>query len=203
MCSWRAGCGGSRTSGSEGGGEETTGRKADTGASPPTLRVIVEGGNARLPTEAAAAGLFSSRPLRRSSCSGFPRRACAAAVVVARMPETSQRRPGRFGVARSLRGWASGLVFAPTCLRSRRIGGQVGARRSLPRRGLDLVIVNVASTGDSVLLGVRRRLTRRRRFTTLGFALVIDQPLSKGASHEQDRDDERGNAGRECHGRRE
>jgi hypothetical protein len=67
----------------------------------------------------------------------------------------------------------------------------------------DLVIVNVASTGDSVLLGVRRRLTRRRRFTTLGFALVIDQPLSKGASHEQDRDDERGNAGRECHGRRE
>ena len=39
MCSWSAGCGGSRTSGSEGGGEETTGRKADTGASPPTLRV--------------------------------------------------------------------------------------------------------------------------------------------------------------------
>jgi hypothetical protein len=38
MCSWRAGCGGSRKSGSEGGGEETTGRKADTGASPPTLR---------------------------------------------------------------------------------------------------------------------------------------------------------------------
>jgi hypothetical protein len=38
VCSWRAGCGGSRTSGSEGGGEETTGRKADTGASPPTLR---------------------------------------------------------------------------------------------------------------------------------------------------------------------
>jgi len=36
-CSWRAGCGGSRTSGSEGGGEETTGRKAGTGASPPTL----------------------------------------------------------------------------------------------------------------------------------------------------------------------
>ena len=28
MCSWRAGCGGTRTSGSEGGGEETTGRKA-------------------------------------------------------------------------------------------------------------------------------------------------------------------------------
>jgi hypothetical protein len=38
VCSWRAGCGGSRKSGSEGGGEETTGRKADTGASPPTLR---------------------------------------------------------------------------------------------------------------------------------------------------------------------
>ena len=38
MCSWRAGCGGTRTSGSEGGGEETTGRKAGTGASPPTLR---------------------------------------------------------------------------------------------------------------------------------------------------------------------
>jgi hypothetical protein len=37
-CSWRAGCGESRTSGSEGGGEETTGRKAGTGASPPTLR---------------------------------------------------------------------------------------------------------------------------------------------------------------------
>jgi hypothetical protein len=38
MCPWRAGCGGTRTSGSEGGGEETTGRKAGTGASPPTLR---------------------------------------------------------------------------------------------------------------------------------------------------------------------
>ena len=38
MCSWRAGCGGTRTSGSEGGGEETTGRKAGIGASPPTLR---------------------------------------------------------------------------------------------------------------------------------------------------------------------
>jgi len=38
VCSWRAGCGGSRKSGSEGGGEETTGRKAGTGASPPTLR---------------------------------------------------------------------------------------------------------------------------------------------------------------------
>jgi hypothetical protein len=38
MCSWRAGCGGSRTSGSEGDGEETTGRKAGTGASPSTLR---------------------------------------------------------------------------------------------------------------------------------------------------------------------
>jgi hypothetical protein len=30
MCTWRAGCGESRTSGSEGGGEETTGRKANT-----------------------------------------------------------------------------------------------------------------------------------------------------------------------------
>jgi len=30
MCSWRAGCGGTRTSGSEGGGGETTGRKAGT-----------------------------------------------------------------------------------------------------------------------------------------------------------------------------
>jgi hypothetical protein len=40
MCSWRAGCGGTRTSGSEGGGEETTGRKAGIGASPPTLRLL-------------------------------------------------------------------------------------------------------------------------------------------------------------------
>jgi hypothetical protein len=32
MCSWRAGCGGSRTSGSEGDGKETTGRK--TGPAP-------------------------------------------------------------------------------------------------------------------------------------------------------------------------
>ena len=38
--SWRAGCGGTRTSGSEGGGEETTGRNAGTGASPPTLREL-------------------------------------------------------------------------------------------------------------------------------------------------------------------
>jgi hypothetical protein len=132
-------------------------------------RVIVEGGNARLPTEAAAAGLFSSRPLRRSSCSGFPRRACAAAVVVARMPETSQRRPGRFGFARSLRGWASGLVFAPTCLRSRRIGGQVGARRSLLRRALTWSSSMWPQPVTRCSLGVRRRLTRRRRFTTLGF----------------------------------
>ena len=36
---WRAGCGGIRTSGSEGSGEETTGRKAGTGASPLTLRL--------------------------------------------------------------------------------------------------------------------------------------------------------------------
>ena len=34
---WRAGCDGSRTSGSEGGGEETTGRNGRNGASPPTL----------------------------------------------------------------------------------------------------------------------------------------------------------------------
>jgi hypothetical protein len=46
MCSWRAGCGETRKSGSEGGGEETTGRKAGTGASPPTLRVSER----RLPT---------------------------------------------------------------------------------------------------------------------------------------------------------
>jgi hypothetical protein len=38
ICPWSAGCGGSRTSGAEGGGEETTGRKADTGASPSTLQ---------------------------------------------------------------------------------------------------------------------------------------------------------------------
>ena len=37
MCSWRAGCGGSRTSGSEGDGEETTGRKGRPRASPSTL----------------------------------------------------------------------------------------------------------------------------------------------------------------------
>jgi YhcG PDDEXK nuclease domain len=37
MCSRRAGCSGTGTSGSEGGGEETTSRKAETGASPPTL----------------------------------------------------------------------------------------------------------------------------------------------------------------------
>ena len=36
--SWRAGCGESRTSGSEGGDEETTGRQGRHGASPPTLR---------------------------------------------------------------------------------------------------------------------------------------------------------------------
>jgi hypothetical protein len=39
MRSWRAGCGGTRTSGSEGDGEETTGPKAGTGASPSTLRL--------------------------------------------------------------------------------------------------------------------------------------------------------------------
>ncbi len=37
-CSWRAGCGEIRKSGSEGSGEETTGRKAGIGASPLTLR---------------------------------------------------------------------------------------------------------------------------------------------------------------------
>ena len=36
MCSWRAGCGGTRKSGSAGSGEETTGRKAGIGASPLT-----------------------------------------------------------------------------------------------------------------------------------------------------------------------
>ena len=35
---WRARCGGSRTPGSEGGGEQTTARKRGTGGSPPTLR---------------------------------------------------------------------------------------------------------------------------------------------------------------------
>ncbi len=38
MCSWRAGCGGTRKSGSAGSGEETTGRKAGIGASPLTQR---------------------------------------------------------------------------------------------------------------------------------------------------------------------
>ena len=47
MCSWRAGCGGSRKSGSEGGGEETPGRKAGTGASPPTLREDARSEDAR------------------------------------------------------------------------------------------------------------------------------------------------------------
>jgi hypothetical protein len=37
-CPRRAGCGGSRKSGSADGGEETTGRKAGTGASPPIQR---------------------------------------------------------------------------------------------------------------------------------------------------------------------
>jgi hypothetical protein len=35
--SWRAGCSGMGTSGSEGGGEKTTARKRGTGVSPPTL----------------------------------------------------------------------------------------------------------------------------------------------------------------------
>ena len=37
MRPWRAGCSGTGTSGSEGGGEETTARKRGTGVSPPTL----------------------------------------------------------------------------------------------------------------------------------------------------------------------
>ena len=40
MCPWRAGCGGSRKSGSVDGGEETTGRKTGTGASPPIQREV-------------------------------------------------------------------------------------------------------------------------------------------------------------------
>lgn len=39
MRSWRAGCGGTRTSGSAGGGEETSGRKAAIGATPPTQHI--------------------------------------------------------------------------------------------------------------------------------------------------------------------
>ena len=36
-CPWRAGCGGTRTSGSEGGGEQTTAGNRGIGGSPPTL----------------------------------------------------------------------------------------------------------------------------------------------------------------------
>jgi hypothetical protein len=63
MCSWRAGCGGTRKSGSEGGGEETTGRKAGIGASPPTLRVAGRYAGLRLVFEAGAdyAGLVEVR----------------------------------------------------------------------------------------------------------------------------------------------
>ena len=39
MRPWRAGCSGTGTSGSEGGGEETTARKRGTGVSPPTLYI--------------------------------------------------------------------------------------------------------------------------------------------------------------------
>src|SRR4051812_36775048 len=39
-CPWRAGCGGTRTSGSEGGGEQTTARERGIGGSPPTLRRV-------------------------------------------------------------------------------------------------------------------------------------------------------------------
>ena len=55
MCSWRAGCGGIRKSGSEGSGEETTGRKTGTGASPPTHR---DGGRA----DAQRRRCFAQRP---------------------------------------------------------------------------------------------------------------------------------------------
>ena len=63
MCSWRAGCGGTRKSGSEGGGEETTGRKAGTGTSPPTLRSR----HARLASNAGSA----SRPKARTARAGL------------------------------------------------------------------------------------------------------------------------------------
>ncbi len=56
MRSWRAGCGGTRTSGSAGGGEETSGRKAAIGATPPTQH---------LPLQAeGAAALFQVVTLR-------------------------------------------------------------------------------------------------------------------------------------------
>jgi hypothetical protein len=42
---WRAGCDGSRKSGSADGGEETTGRNAGTGASPPIQRLVGAGGD--------------------------------------------------------------------------------------------------------------------------------------------------------------
>jgi hypothetical protein len=53
VCSWRAGCGGTRKSGSEGGGEEITGRKAGIGASPPTLRDAAAGVDASICRETA------------------------------------------------------------------------------------------------------------------------------------------------------
>ena len=52
-CSWRAGCGEIRKSGSEGSGEETTGRKTGIGASPLTLHVGGADGNARVHGEGA------------------------------------------------------------------------------------------------------------------------------------------------------
>ena len=58
-CSWRAGCGEIRKSGSEGSGEETTGRKAGIGASPLTLRggrQIVASGAALVVHAPAVAG---------------------------------------------------------------------------------------------------------------------------------------------------
>lgn len=48
MRPWRAGCGGTRTSGSEGGGEKTTARKHGTGVSPPTLYLALPEGAAEL-----------------------------------------------------------------------------------------------------------------------------------------------------------
>jgi hypothetical protein len=56
MRSWRAGCGGTRTSGSEGGGAKTSGRKVAIGVAPPTLH---------LPLERQAANLLFALVARR------------------------------------------------------------------------------------------------------------------------------------------
>ena len=61
MRSWRAGCSGTGTSGSEGGGEETTARKRGTGVSPPTLYPAIAG---RLGISEQAARARVSRGLR-------------------------------------------------------------------------------------------------------------------------------------------